>query len=112
MLRLYKGDSRSQHDSVVREIAERSAAAKMLQLGLNAADMSVAELRGYVRAHAWSAISTEVRRFAPKQQLAKMEIDDLTSRALEQTVHFVTSAYVAAPVISMPTPHIGVRVAA
>jgi hypothetical protein len=104
----YSGD---EYDAIVHEIAERSAVATLSQLTTIAEQMNVAQLRGYVRAHAWPLVWTEIRGVAAGR-LTKIQMNDLAGRALEQTVHAVTRAYLSAPVVAMPMPHIGHRTAA
>src|SRR5882672_998466 len=99
-------------DAIVHEIAKRSAAATLSQLGMATEGMNVAELRGYVRAHAWPCVSAEVNDFDADDRFSNSQLNELAARALEQTVHVVTRAYLSAPVVVIPTPHIGRRAAA
>jgi hypothetical protein len=107
-----RDNSGPQYEAIVRETAERCAAATLSQLDPAAERMSPAELRGYVRAHAWPAICAELRQFTMSKRRSQANADDLAARALEQTVHLVTRAYATAPVIVMPMPHIALRAAA
>jgi hypothetical protein len=99
-------------DALVREIAEHSAATTMPEFSAAAEQMSTAELRGYVRAHAWPQICAELQHFEVNKQLPKSIVNALAARALEQTVHLVMSAYISMPVTAIPAPHIGRRAAA
>ena len=101
-----------QCDTIVHEIAERCANATLPHLSAAAERMSSAELRGYVRAHAWPLIWAEVRRIESNQSLTKTDSNELAGRALEQTVYIVARACAGVPVVAMPTPHIGRRTAA
>src|SRR5947208_13118048 len=112
MLRFNKRPQSSRCDAVVRQIAERSAAATLSRLSGAAERMSIAELRGYVRAHAWPLICAEVQRATINEPLPDDQFNHLLARALEQTVHMVTSAYTLTPISAVPTPHIGLRAAA
>jgi hypothetical protein len=98
-------------EAIIREVAERTAAAILSQLDTTTVQMNVAELRGYVRAHAWPRICTETKQLE-LSGLSRMQLNDLTARALEWTVHLVTREYLTAPVVAMPMPHIGLRAAA
>ena len=99
-------------DAFVREVAEQCAAATLSRLSTDAARMTPPELRGYARSHAVPCICAEVGRMVSEGLLAEGQRNDLTARALEQTVHLVTRAYLLAPIISLPVPHIGLRTAA
>jgi hypothetical protein len=98
-------------DAIVREIAERCSTAILSQLSTAAEEMSVAQLRGYVRAHAWPQVWAEAQRAEASGQLTKSDANDLAARVLEQTVHLVTRMYLGPPVVAMPAPHIGRRAA-
>ena len=98
-------------DPVAHEIAERCAAATLQQLTAAATQMSVSQLRGYVRAHAWPQVSDESETASVSYGLTKAERNELAARALEQTVHLVMCAYRSAPVVAIPVPHIGRRAA-
>jgi hypothetical protein len=112
MLGFKKSYSGAEYDAIVHEIADHSAVATLSQLSTIAERISVAQLRGYVRAHAWPLVWAEVQDVATGGQLTKNQVNELAGRALEQTVHSVARAYLAAPVIAMPTPHIARRAAA
>src|SRR3954451_18834110 len=99
-------------DAIVHEIAKRSAAATLSQLGMAVEQMSVAELRGYVRAHAWPCVSATVNDLDANDHMSSSQLNELAARALEQTVHLVTRSYLGAPVVAIPMPHIGRRAAA
>lgn len=111
MLGFKKAITRTDCDAVLRKIAERCSAAILSQLSTAADEMSVAQLRGYVRAHASPQVWAEVQRAEASGQLTKSDASDLAARVLEQTVHLVMRAYRAAPVVVMPAPHIGRRAA-
>lgn len=112
MLKFNKKRISGHSDALSREIAERSATETLCHLSTAAEGMSSAELRGYVRAHSWPLICADLQYVAANDRLAESERTDLAARALEQTVHLVTRAYLATPVIAMPMPHITVRAAA
>lgn len=112
MLGFKKNNTGAAGDAIVREIAERCAAATLSQLSSAAERMSVAQLRGYVRAHAWSQVWGETQGALINGRLKQTQANDLAARVLEQTVHLVTGAYLTAPIIAMPAPHIGRRAAA
>jgi hypothetical protein len=98
-------------DATVREIAERCASATLSKLSAAAEWMSVAQLRGYVRAHAWPQVWDEAQSAVAHGRVTKSQSNDLTAKVLEQTVHLVTRAYLTAPVVAIPAPHIARRAA-
>jgi hypothetical protein len=112
MMGFKKNNSGEEHDAIAHEIADRSASATLAQLSTVAEGMNAAQLRGYLRAHAWPLVWAEVQDVAAGGRLTKTQVNELAGRALEQTVHAVTRAYLAAPIVAMPTPHIGRRAAA
>ena len=61
MLGFKRNNSGTECDAIVREIAERCASATLSQLSTDAERMSVAQLRGYVRAHAWPQVWEETQ---------------------------------------------------
>ena len=97
---------------LVREIAERCASSTLSHISSAANRMNAAQLRGYVRAHAWPEIWTETQDAKSNYHLTKLQANELAAKSLEQTVHLVTNAYLSASVVSMPAPHIGRRAAA
>jgi hypothetical protein len=111
MLGFRKNFTDAVSDVFIREIAERCADAVMAQLSSEIRDMNAAQLRGYVRARAWSHASAEVQDATARGQVRPSEADDLSTQVLEQLVHFVIVATTTAPVIAMPLPHIGRRAA-
>jgi hypothetical protein len=112
MLGFKRNNSGADFDGLVREMAERCASATLSQLGSAAIRMNAAQLRGYARAHAWPQIWAEAQEVESKNQLTTSQANELAARALEQTVHLVTLAYLSTPVVAMPAPHIGRRAAA
>lgn len=112
MLNFNKRTQKGRCEPMVHEIAERSAAAILSRLSVTPDAMGTAELRGYVRAHAWPLICADVECATRKKTLSEDRINDLLARALEQTVYMVTSVYTLTPISAVPTPHIGLRAAA
>jgi hypothetical protein len=111
MLGLKKNNAGTDCDAIVRQIAERCSTAILSRLNTAAELMSVAQLRGYVRAHAWPEVWDQSQRAEASGQVAKSNANDLAARALEQTVHLVTRVYLCAPIVAAPAPHIGRRAA-
>jgi hypothetical protein len=111
MLSFRNNNSGADSDAIVREIVERCASATLSRLSTAAERMNVAQLRGYVRAYAWPQVWDEVQSVEALGRLTQCQTIDLAARVLEQTVHLVTCAYLTAPVVAMPAPHIGRRAA-
>jgi hypothetical protein len=111
MLGFTNASTRTDCDAILREISERCSTAILSQLSTAADEMSVAQLRGYVRAHAWPQVWAEVQRADASGLLTKFNANDLAARVLDQTVHQVTRAYLLSPTVAMPAPHIGRRAA-
>jgi|SRR3954471_21678657 hypothetical protein len=114
MLGFKKNNSGSDCDAIVREIAERCSATILSQL--TTADemsvgMSIAQLRGYVRAHAWPQVLAEAKRSEASGHPTNSNANDLAARVLEQTVHLVTRVYLSSPIVATPAPHISRRAA-
>jgi hypothetical protein len=99
-------------DAIVRDIAERCATATLSQLSAAAREMNIAQLRGYARAHAWPQVWGEAQAAAANGRLTIGQANGLAGRVLERTVQLVIGAYLAAPVVATPAPHIGRRAAA
>ena len=112
MLSFRNNSSGADSDAIVREIVERCASATLSKLSAAAEGMSAAQLRGYVRAHAWPQVWDEVQSAEAHGRVTKSQANDLAARVLEQTVHLVTCTYLTAPIVAMPAPHIGRRAAA
>lgn len=98
-------------DALVREIADRCTSATMARLGDAARQMNSAQLRGYIRAHAWSLVWAEVHDAIVSRQVQQTQSQEIASRALEQVVYNLTAAFMGAPTIAMPAPHIARRAA-
>jgi hypothetical protein len=111
MLGFKRNNSGADGDAHSRQIAERCASATLSQLSPAAEQMSVAQLRGYVRAHAWEQVWAETQDAKARGRLTKSQANEVAVRALELTVHLVTQACLSTPIIAMPAPHIGRRAA-
>ncbi len=94
-----------------REITGHSVAATLARLSVDAENMSLAELRGYVRAHALPCVREEALKLVSREW-PKAAFDELVAAALEQTVHHVVHHLDTYPLSAMPTPHVGQRFAA
>lgn len=112
MLGLKKDKTSADSDAVVREIAARCAGRTLSELTGTVEQMSVSQLRGYVRAHAWPQVLAEVHDLEAIGALTRSQANDLAARALEQTVQLVIGAFQTPPTIAMPAPHIARRAAA
>jgi hypothetical protein len=111
MLGFKRNNSGADSDAYSRQIAERCASAMLSQLSTAAEQMSVSQLRGYVRAHAWKPVWAETKDAEAGGRLTKSQANEVAARALELTVLIVTQACLSTPIIAMPAPHIGRRAA-
>jgi hypothetical protein len=112
MLGLRRNNSGAESAALLREIAERCASATLSQLRADVDQMSTAQLRGYVRAHAWPLVWDEAQQATATGRRSISQTNDLAARALEQTVHLVTANFHGSPIVAIPVPHIGRRAAA
>jgi hypothetical protein len=110
MFNFHSGASNQKCDTLVRKVAERTAAEILSQLGTTLAGLSEAELRGYVRARAWPLVCDDLQQIVTGDPTLGSR-QDLAGRVLEQTVHIVVRACTVSPIVSVPMPHIGRRAA-
>lgn len=101
------------HDNALaHDIVAHSGAAVMQRLRCDIATMAAAELRGYIRARALSAVRGYVQQAVAERRLSPRQANDLIATALERTVHLVVRELQAPPIIAIPTPHVPLRAAA
>lgn len=103
--------SSPQRDLLAREVAERCVSDTLRQLNASAGNMSPAELRGYVRAHATMFIREEATQLVGREW-PKQSFDELVATALEQVMHLVVTQIKSHPVVVVPVPHVRLRLAA
>jgi hypothetical protein len=111
MFNLRKQRTSLPRDTFAREIAERSVAATLRQLGPIAGKLATAELRGYVRAHALPFVRDEATQLVSREWPADA-FAELVAIALEQATHLVVQQFNLHPVVTMPAPHVRLRIAA
>ena len=110
MFNFHSSTTNQKCDALIREVAERTAAEILSQLGATLAGLSESELRGYVRARAWPLVCDDLQRIVTRKTALGSQ-QDLAGQVLEQTVHIVTRACTDSPIASVPMPHIGRRAA-
>jgi len=98
-------------DTLVHNIANAAARTTAEQLSHNTSKMSVAELRGYVRARALHAVRAQTFQAVAGRRLQRTKVDDLIAAALERTLHLLIRDFLAPPVATIPTPHVRLRIA-
>jgi hypothetical protein len=98
-------------DSLAREVAERSVAATVAELSVIADNMSLAELRGYVRGHALPIVREEANQLVGYEWPQKA-FNELVASALEQAMHLIVQQLRLQPIAAVPTPHVRLRIAA
>ena len=98
-------------DALVREISDRSVAAARSRLKTSTATMSVAELRGYLRARAAQPVRMRARQVMANRRAHSAPMDELIDRALERTVHLLVRETMVQPVVAPPAVHVSFRAA-
>jgi hypothetical protein len=95
-------------DATAREIAQRAAMITRSRLHIDAGNLDVDELRGYVRARAVAPVRFQVQQLAAEGRLSADVVEQLIGRALERTVHIVvremSRPVVAGSHVYMPLP--------
>lgn len=76
-------------DELARDIAERSVSAAQHRLHAEIGTMSIAELRGYIRARAIHPVRQNAQRVIAGYGRNFVAGEDLLLRALDRTVHLV-----------------------
>jgi hypothetical protein len=99
-------------DSLVREIAQRSAAITRSRLHFHADQLSADELRGYVRARAIGPVRFLTCQLAGNGDKSLDHLERLTARALERTVHLVVRGMLSQPVVASTPAYLPLRAAA
>jgi hypothetical protein len=101
----------SQRELLAREVAERSVANTLQQIGASAVNMSQAELRGYVRAYALPFVHYEATQLVSLEWPRKA-FHELAASALDQATHLVATQLKLHPIATVPVPHVRSRLAA
>ena len=96
--------SNQQLEQLIRDIANRSLAGSRRRLHGDVTKMSVAELRGYVRARAIRTVRERAMETVGRRQLPVATIDDVIQRALERTVHMLVRQVMVQPVTLPAVP--------
>lgn len=99
------------HDQLAREIADRSLAAVLGNLGSQADTMCGAELRGYIRAHAFPCVYAEAAKLTGNVW-PQETFNQLVASALELATHSLQRRLKSHPVVVVPLPHVRLRIAA
>ena len=98
-------------DALVREVAQRSVLVTRSRLHLAADQLSVDELRGYVRARAIAPVRWLTRELATEHRISADQTAQLAGRALERTVHAVLRE-ISRPIVTTPPAYLPLRAAA
>ena len=101
----------AQRDLLAREVAERSVANTLQQIGDMTVNMSPAELRGYVRAYAFPFVHEEAAQLVSLEWPRKA-FAGLVAAALDQATHLIAMHLKSHPVSAVPVPHVRLRIAA
>jgi len=99
-------------DAVAGDIAAQCVNAVTQRLGASTTEMGVPELRGYVRARAFAVVSAFVEQAVDEERVPSANEIALIATVLERTVHIIVRDLQSPPVITVPSPHVRLRVAA
>jgi hypothetical protein len=98
-------------EPLVQLAAERSLPAIRERLTIDTTAMCLAELRGYLRARAWSVVRQQTRKLLAERNLPADLADSLMSRTLDRTAHTLVRQPIRQPVMPLPTAHVQLRIA-
>jgi hypothetical protein len=112
MLTLFTGTQVRDDELLIQGIAKDVARVTLGQLKPTASHMNVAELRGYLRTRAAAEARTQVRRSIVELHLQQEREAELTAAVLERAIHLVIRDLFVQPVVSIPAPHVRLRIAA
>jgi hypothetical protein len=111
MLALFRGFEPRDWDVLVHEAARVVASATCANVSPIVANMSVSELRGYLRSRAARSAREQVHLSTAKVHLHPDQEADLTSAVVEQAVQLMIRDLTASPIAAIPTPHVRSRAA-
>ena len=112
MLTLFTGTQVRDRDALIHDIAKDVARLTLGQLKPTTSNMNVAELRGYLRTRAAGEARTQVRRSIGELRPRHECEADLTATVLERAIHLMIRDLFVQPVVSIPAPHVRLRIAA
>jgi hypothetical protein len=98
-------------DHLVQLAAERSLPAVRQRLTLDCTTMCAAEVRGYVRARAWSVVRQHSCELARERNVPAELVGSLVSRALDRTAHAILRQPPRQMVMPLHAPHVQLRIA-
>ncbi len=101
-----------QRDRLMREIVERCTVETRERLGADLANMSAAELRGYVRARATAPVLTDARRLIAERRLNIEGLTEFVEQSIERVTHSIVREAAISPIVSLPCAAIPMRAAA
>ena len=101
-----------ERDGLLREIVERCVVETRERLGADLANMSAAELRGYVKARATAPVLTYVRRLVADRRLKADRIAEFVEQSIERVTHSIMREATLAPIVSLPYAAVPMRKAA
>ena len=99
-------------DDVIREVVRRSTSDVQARMSAVAANMSDAELRGYVRARAARPVRCAAEELATEQGWRTALSDSIITSALERMVHHVVYQRRLQPAVALSVARATLRVAA
>jgi hypothetical protein len=111
MLTLFRGSEDFDRESLIQEVAKEVAHAARANLKPTAANMNVAELRGYLRTRAAREAREQVHRSMAEVRLPQEFEPEVTAAVLERAVHLIIRDLLVSPIVSIPAPHVQTRAA-
>ena len=112
MLTLFTGTQVRDREALIHDIAKDVARVTLGQLKATTSNMNVAELRGYLRTRAAAEARTQVRCSVVELRLQHEREADLLAAVLERAIHLMIRDLFVQPVVSIPAPHVRLRMAA
>jgi hypothetical protein len=114
MLTLFSGspDDDDNRQEFIQSIARSVCNEAMTQLSSSASAMPIDELRGYVRTRAHAIAAAHTRKAMLEHRMPPTREAEFMAAVLDRAVHLAVRSFYAAPIASLPTPHVQIRKAA
>jgi hypothetical protein len=111
MLSIFRASVALDHDALIQNVVKEVARVTRLSLAPSAANMNVAELRGYLRTRVAREARIQVRHSVAQVRLPQETEAELTAVIVERAIHLVIRDLAVCPIVSIPTPHVQTRAA-
>jgi hypothetical protein len=110
MLAIFRNHD-DERDALVQDLAKKVARITRTGLKPEAANMNVAELRGYLRTRTAREAKEQVRRALVEVRMTVKSEAELTVAVAERAIHLVIRDLMVSPTVSIPLPHVQTRAA-